>query len=79
MRRIKRARQQVIADSMISFSGPDNGMVEIWCGETKSKLLLPVRWLTYVTEYLSSMASQAALNRESTTSAPETVCPGPSS
>jgi len=55
MRRIKRARETEATRSMISFSGPYNGIVEIWCGETKSKLLLPLHWCPRVIDHLASL------------------------
>lgn len=55
MRRIKRARTALLVDSMISFSGPYDGVVEIWCGETSSKLLLPLHWCPRVIDHLASL------------------------
>lgn len=92
LRRVKRARQTEILRSMISFSGPHDGIVEIWCGETRSQLLLPVRWAADVVEKLAGIIADAAAAevtsgaepattirpiRDRTTSLPETACLGP--
>jgi hypothetical protein len=94
LRRVKRARQTEIVRSMISFSGPNDGIVEIWCGETRSQLLLPVRWAAAVVERLAGIVADAAAPevrsgaesvtaigsiRDRTPSVPEIASLGPSS